>query len=225
MPKNKHRKFAELNIFPNVVQPEYRYPVFDYHLKGAWGEKFFHNENPVLLELGCGKGEYTIGLADLFPEKNFIGIDIKGNRLWTGAKLALERAMTNVGFLRIQAEHLASFFSKDEISGIWITFPEPQTNKPKEKKRFTSERYLNIFKNFLKPDAPIYLKTDNRDFFDYTLDVIARNNHLLRYSTTDLYNEPGLENLHASSIQTYYEKMFLEKGEKICYLEFSLNKD
>ena len=225
MPKNKHRKFAEINSFPNVVQPEYRFPVPDYHLKGKWGERFFFNENPIILEIGCGKGEYTVGLAKAFPGYNFLGIDIKGNRLWTGARDAMENALTNVGFLRVQAEHLYGFFSKNEISGIWITFPDPQLNKPRERKRLTSPRFLNLYKGFLKEDAPIYLKTDNRTFYDFTLDLIKDQGHRLKIATADLYGDPKGVDPQVLNIKTYYESIFLEKGEKICFLEFSLKND
>jgi tRNA (guanine-N7-)-methyltransferase len=222
VPKNKHRKFAEINTFPNVIQPEYRFPIPDHHLKGKWNQRFFFNDNPVVLEIGCGKGEYTIGLAKAFPQYNFIGIDIKGNRLWTGAREAMEQALANVGFLRIQAEHLNGFFDRDEVSGIWITFPDPQPNKPKVKKRLTSERFLNIYSKFLKPDAPIFLKTDNRSFYDFTLDVIHEGKHNLKLATHDLYGKPeGVDPL-VLSIKTYYESLFLVKGDKICFLEFSL---
>lgn len=222
MPKNKQRKFAEINIFPNVIQPGYRFPVSDYHLKGKWGEEFFHNDNPIILEIGCGKGEYTIGLARAYPQYNFIGIDIKGNRMHTGAKTALEEGMSNVGFLRVQAEHLSCFFGKDEIAGIWVTFPDPQPNKPRERKRLTSPRFLDIYRRFLKPEFPVYLKTDNKPLFDYTLEVAKDQNLLMKNATDDLYNHPGQVDPLVLAIQTYYEKKFLEKREKICFLELSL---
>ncbi len=224
MPKNKHRKFAEINAFPNVVQPEYTYPVSDFHLKGKWGENFFHNDNPIILEIGCGKGEYTIGLAKAYPQYNFIGIDIKGNRLWTGAKSAMENAMHNVGFLRVQAEHLHCFFAKDEVSGIWVTFPDPQLNKPKEKKRLTSLRFQNIYKGFLKKGGSVMLKTDNRHFFDYTLEVASENNLEVVHATSDLYGNPGNVEPLVLSVQTYYESIFLEKGDKISFMEFKLDQ-
>lgn len=222
MPKNKHRKFTEINTFANVVQPECRFPVIDHPYKGHWGQRFFNNNHPIILEIGCGKGEYTIGLAKAFPEHNFIGIDIKGNRLWTGARYALENAMTNVGFLRVQAEHLNSFFGPDEISGIWVTFPDPQPNKPRVRKRLTSPEFLNLYSNFLKPDAPVYLKTDNLPLYEYTLDVIGERNHQIHQATSDLYGSPGDTDPLVLSIQTYYENIYLDKGKTICFLKFSI---
>ncbi len=225
MPKNKHRKFTEINAFANVVQPGYRFPVSDYPLKGQWGQKFFCNDNPIILEVGCGKGEYTVGLAEAFPEYNFIGIDIKGNRLWTGAKFALEMGMSNVGFLRIQAEHIECFFDKEEISGIWVTFPDPQLNKPRVKKRLTSPAFLRRYKNILTPDGSVYLKTDNALLYDFTLDVIREYKHNLLVATPDLYGQPNGVDPVILGIKTYYENMFLEKGEKICFAHFRLRNE
>ncbi len=223
MSKNKHRKFAELNTFPNVIQPGYRYPVNDHPLKGNWNKKFFCNNNPIILEIGCGKGEYTIGLAKAYPQYNFVGIDIKGNRMWSGAKTALENAISNVGFLRIQAEHLYCFFGENEVAGIWITFPDPQPNKPRIKKRLTSPRFLDIYQGFTTQGAPIHLKTDNYNIFEYTLGVIKKRELNLHMATRDLYGNPGDIDPIVLSIQTYYENMFLDKGEKICFIRFSIN--
>lgn len=225
MSKNKQRKFIEINTFANVVQPGYRYPVSDYVLKGQWRQKFFYNDNPIILEVGCGKGEYTIGLAENFPDHNFVGIDIKGNRLWTGAKYAMENAMHNVAFLRIQAENLSCFFGEKEVDGIWVTFPDPQLNKPKIKKRLTSPRFLEIYSKFLKPGATIHLKTDNTQFYQFTLETIRKDNHHLHFATADLYQNPGDTDNVFLKIKTYYEKMFLNQGKKICYLSFSLRYD
>ncbi len=225
MPKKKQRRFSELNTFANVVQPGYRYPVSDHPLKGQWGQKFFYNNNPIVLEVGCGKGEYTVGLASAWPGINFLGVDIKGNRIWTGAKHALENAMTNVGFLRIQAEKLEYFFGTHEVSEIWVTFPDPQPNKPREKKRLISQRFLNIYRKFLKPGGFIYLKTDNISLFEYTLEVIEENNHQLHFATSDLYSNPGNTNPVILGIRTFYESIFLEKGMNICFIKFSLDKN
>jgi tRNA (guanine-N7-)-methyltransferase len=222
VPKNKHRKFSEINTFANVVQPELRFPVNDHYLKGKWGQNFFYNNNPIVLEVGCGKGEYTIGLAKAYPDINFIGIDIKGNRLWTGARYALEHAYHNVGFLRIQAEHLESIFAPGEISGIWVTFPDPQPNKPRERKRLTSPAFLALYKKFLRADAPVFLKTDNHNLFEYTMEVINDSNHSLHLATDDLYGNPRETDPLVLSIQTYYEKKYLENGKKICFVKFSL---
>lgn len=223
MPKNKQKKFVEINSFANVVQPGYKFPVFDHSYKGAWDQKFFFNQNPIILEVGCGKGEYTVGLASAFPDQNFVGVDIKGNRLWTGARQAIEDAMFNVGFLRIQAEHLAHFFGPDEVSGLWITFPDPQLNKPRERKRLISKRFLDIYAQFLRPGAPIMLKTDNRVLFDYTLEVIEKHDLKLHHATDDLYTEPGIVEPNVLNIKTYYENIFLSRGEKICFVRFSLD--
>jgi tRNA (guanine-N7-)-methyltransferase len=223
VPKNKHRKFTEINTFANVVQPECRFPVINHPYKGQWGKRFFNNNNPIILEVGCGKGEYTIGLAKAFPDHNFIGIDIKGNRLWTGARYALENAMTNVGFLRVQAEHLASFFAPGEISGIWVTFPDPQPNKPRVRKRLTSPEFLNLYSNFLKPEGLVYLKTDNLPLYEYTLDVIGERDHQILQATSDLYGHPGDTDPLVLSIQTYYEKIYLLKGKSICFIKFSMS--
>ena len=225
MPKNKHRKFTEINAFGNVVQPGYRFPVSDYPLKGQWGQKFFYNDNPIILEVGCGKGEYTVGLAEAFPDYNFIGIDIKGNRLWTGAKYALEKGMANVGFLRIQAEHLECFFDKEEVFGIWVTFPDPQLNKPRVKKRLTSPEFLRRYKNILTPRGSVYLKTDNAMFYEFTLDVISEYKHELEVATPDLYGQPKGVDPVILGIKTYYENKFLAKGEKICFARFRLRNE
>ncbi len=222
MPKNKQRKFSEINSFANVVQPGYRYPATDHPIKGQWRQKFFYNACPVILEIGCGKGEYTTGMATAWPDKNFIGIDIKGNRIWTGAKYALENALNNAGFLRIQAEQLDCFFGKDEVNGIWITFPDPHPSKRRERKRLTSPRFLNMYRTFLKSGAPVYLKTDNRLLYDYTLSIIEQEGYQLIFATDDLYGNPSQIDPTILSIQTYYEKIFLEQGDKICFVQFSL---
>ncbi len=222
VPKNKQRKFSEINTFTNIVQPGYIYPYTDHPLKGNWAQGFFHNSNPVILEVGCGKGEYSVGLASAWPLQNFVGVDIKGNRMWTGAKHALENAMTNVGFLRIQAEHLSHFFGPHEISGIWITFPDPQPNKPKTHKRLTSPKFLDIYSRFLKPGAPLFLKTDNISLFEYTLDIIEQQGHNLHFATNNLYTNPGDTDQIILNIKTYYENIYLEQGQKILFIKFSL---
>jgi tRNA (guanine-N7-)-methyltransferase len=221
VPKNKHRKFSEINSFSNVVQPGYQYPVSDHSLKGEWKKSFYYNNNPIVLEIGCGKGEYTVGLASAFRDHNFCGIDIKGNRLWTGAKHALEKGMNNVGFLRVQAEHLHCFFTPGEVSAIWITFPDPQLNKPRERKRLTSPSFIELYKKIMVPGSPIYLKTDNEDFYKYTLEVIEDCGFNLHSATDDLYHDPKDTDPVVLGIQTYYEKKFLQQGKKICFLQFS----
>jgi tRNA (guanine-N7-)-methyltransferase len=218
--KDKLKHFAETATFKNFIQPPKYYHTEDHVLKGRWGPDYFKNDHPIILELGCGKGEYTVGLATRHPSNNYIGIDIKGARMWRGAKTALENEYSNVAFLRIPIGQIEQFFSKDEVSEIWITFPDPQPQKPRTNKRLTSPRFLERYKNMLKADAVIHLKTDNDMFFDYTLEVISQNGHKLMYHTHDLYNTE--QDNEAKHIQTYYEAMFLAQGKNICYLTFQL---
>lgn len=222
MKKRKLFKFAQLETFNNVIQPSPEEFVHeDFFLKGKWKSEYFKNNNPIILELGCGKGEYTISLAEVYPDKNFIGVDIKGDRLWRGGKTALDKNLVNVAFLRIHIEKINNFFSQDEVSEIWITFPDPQPNKPNIKKRLTSLQFLERYKKILSEKSIIHLKTDNAPLFDFTLEVIENYKHHLIYQTHDLYNEKNIkEELH---IKTYYEQMFLKEGLPICYLEFSLS--
>lgn len=224
MPKKKLQRFAEIKKFPHVLEPTIeQVKAGSYHLNGKWKEVFFKNDNPIVLELGCGKGEYTIGLAEKYPSKNFIGIDIKGNRIWRGAKTADEKKLPNVAFLRTRIEFIESFFCAGEVNEIWITFPDPQPQKPRERKRLTSLRFLNRYKNFLAPGGIVHLKTDNRGFFEYTREVIEKNNLSLFFSTHDLYSTPMQHySSEATAIQTYYESQFLNQGSKICYLNFGL---
>jgi len=205
--KDKLKKWAEIKKFDHVIQPMVE-DVFkkDHLLKGKWAEKFFKNRYPIVLELGCGKGEYTINLAKKYYNKNFIGIDIKGARIWKGAREVEEMGLKNVCFIRTRIELINSFFSKDEISEIWITFPDPQSKRKREKKRLTNPWFLN--------------STDNFSLFEYTLDIVRQNNMELLYSTTDLYNaEVTDENLF---FKTFYEKQFIEEGKKITCLSFRL---
>lgn len=222
MGKNKLRRFAENDTFSNLIQPELSEVLHhDFRLKGKWNSDFFKNENPIALELGCGKGEYTIGLSQMYPEKNFIGVDIKGARIWRGAKTALENNLFNVAFVRTRIQHIASFFAKDEVSEIWITFPDPQPKWINENKRLSSAHFLNIYKSFLKPSGLVHLKTDSLELHNYTLKVIKRNNLQTLFQTDDLYNS-GINN-QILSIRTFYESQFLERGMKITYLNFTLD--
>jgi len=217
--KDKLKKWAEIKKFDYVIQPVFE-DVFkkDHLLKGKWAEKFFKNNYPVVLELGCGKGEYTINLAKKYCNKNFIGIDIKGARIWKGAREVEEMGLKNVCFIRTYIELINAFFSKDEISEIWITFPDPQSKRKREKKRLTNPWFLNLYKNFLIPEGIIHLKTDNFLLFEYTLDIVRQNDLELLHSTTDLYNaEVTDEDLY---IKTYYEQKFIEEGKKITCLSF-----
>lgn len=188
--------------------------------KGRWATEFFKNNNPVVLELACGKGEYTVNLAQMFPEKNFIGIDYKGNRIWRGAKTAIEENITNVGFLRIQIENLVDYFGENEIDEIWITFPDPQPQISREKKRLTSLRFINLYKQMLKPGGFINLKTDNDGLHAYTAEKIEELGLKLHIKTEDLYHSPYADEV--LNIKTYYEKKYLKDNKNINYLKYSL---
>lgn len=222
MAKRKLQKFSELRAFPNVLQPrEEEYLSDHYKFKGKWAANFFGNNNPVILELGCGKGEYSLCLARKNPDINFIGVDIKGERLWRGGKTAIDEKLNNIGFLRVRIETISSFFSPNEVSEIWITFPDPQPNKPKIKKRLTSPPFLTRYKSFLKTDGNIHLKTDNTGLFDYTLETIEEENHRLICKTHDLYNSSITGDVLLT--QTHYENLYLAEGLPICYLKFMLS--
>ena len=214
MGKDKLRRFAEISTFSNVVQLDAGKPF-----KGKWASEFFKNENPVVLELACGKGEYTVNLGRLFPQKNFIGIDYKGNRIWRGAKTALEDGVNNVGFLRIQIETILDYLGEGEIDEIWITFPDPQPQISREKKRLTSPRFLEKYKQILRPEGPINLKTDNDDLHAYTAEKIGELGLKLHVKTEDLYNSEFADEV--LSIKTYYEKKYLQDNKNINYLKFS----
>lgn len=222
MGKNKLQRFAEMATYKHVIQPSLQEVLNkDYSLKGNWNSQFFGNNNPIVLELGCGKGEYTVGLSKRFPNKNFIGIDIKGARIWRGAKTAVEENLTNVGFLRTRIEHILSFFAPEEVSEIWITFPDPQEKRIRAKKRLTSSRFLPMYQKFLKPDGIIHLKTDNHILYDYTYRLCLHNEIDIIKSTSNLYETENDENL--LSIQTFYESQYLAKGVPIKYIQFTLN--
>lgn len=234
MGKDKLRKFAENLTFENLVQPDFD-DIFrrDYALKGRWGADFFGRggnddggRNPIVLELGCGKGEYTVGLGAAHPDRNFIGIDIKGARMWRGAKTATEMGLANVGFLRTRIEFINSFFAPSEISEIWITFPDPQLKKGREKKRLTSPVFLAYYARFLAPGGVIHLKTDSRELHEYTRRVIETNGLPCEAASADIYGS-GSDAVAASfadalSIKTTYERRFLDEGKPITYLRFGL---
>ncbi|MCX6247090.1 MAG: tRNA (guanosine(46)-N7)-methyltransferase TrmB [Bacteroidetes bacterium] len=219
MTKKKLIHFRENLTFPHLFQPGYSEIEKDFHYSSCWKRDFFHNDNPIILELGCGKGEYTVGLAEKYPEKNFIGIDFKGARLWRGSKTVKEKELKNVAFIRTQVDHVIKFFGPGEISEIWITFPDPQPNK--ERKRLTAPVFLDRYRNLLGPDGIIHLKTDDLDFYTYTLKIIGQENHSTLFSTTDLYHSGFSEDV--ISIRTYYENRWLELGKNICYIKFKLN--
>lgn len=225
MAKGKLEKFAEMEQMNNVFQAPYSVvKETPFEMKGRWNNMFFMNNNPIVLELGCGKGEYTVGLARLFPDMNFIGVDIKGSRMWTGAKQALDENLTNVAFLRTNIEAIDRFFGRDEISSIWLTFSDPQMKKVN--KRLTSVNFLQKYRQFLKDDAEINVKTDSNFLYTYTKALLDLNNLQQTYFTEDLYGE-GFneieENLRTQlSIRTYYEQMWLDRGIKIRFVRFLL---
>lgn len=223
MGKGKLAKFAEMETFRNVFQ--YPYSVVDnvpFKMKGHWREEYFHNDHPIVLELGCGKGEYTVGLGSRYPEKNFIGVDIKGARMWTGAKQALEEGLSNVAFLRTSIEIIDRFFDADEVQEIWLTFSDPQMKNPR--KRLTSTYFMERYRHFLIDQGMIHLKTDSNFLFTYTSYMIDGNHLPLLFRTTDLYHEKGLdkETLDILSIHTYYEQMWIDRGLNIKYQKFLL---
>ncbi len=214
MGKDKLRRFAEITAFENVIELE-----DGKSLKGRWSNHQFKNNNPVVLELGCGKGEYTVNLARLFPDVNFIGIDYKGNRIWRGAKTAIEDHIPNVAFLRIQIENLLDYFGSNEVSDIWITFPDPQPQVSREKKRLTSPRFLGMYKKILKETGSIHLKTDSDSLYEYTFDKVSSPEFNVHINTSDLYNSQYADEV--LSIKTYYEKKYLASNKNINYLKFN----
>ncbi len=217
MGKDKLRKFAEVDTFKNVVQLD-----AGKEYKGQWSSKFFGNDKPLVLELACGKGEYTVNLAKLFPERNFIGIDYKGNRIWRGAKTALEEGIDNVGFLRIQIETILEHFAEDEISEIWITFPDPQPQDSREKKRLTNPTFLERYKVILKDDGIMHLKTDSDFFFNYTVEQIDLLGLTKFKETSDLYQSDLVDEV--LSIKTYYERKYLAVDKSINYVQWTFKK-
>lgn len=217
MGKNKLTKFANMEEYPHVFQ--YPFAVLQekgFEMKGRWNEMFLKNDNPIILELGCGKGEYTVGLAKLFPDKNFIGIDIKGARMWTGAKQALEEGLPNVAFLRTHIELISYFFGEDEVSEIWITFPDPQMSKVS--KRMTSTRFMKLYQQLLAPNGIIHLKTDSNFMFTYTCEMVKVNNLPVLFQTNDLYHSELNDKI--LNIQTFYEQQWIARGLNIKYIKF-----
>ena len=224
MGKNKLARWNELGNLNNVFQPEIgAIAEKDHPIKGTWKKKVFMNMNPVVLELGCGKGEYTIGLATKFPGNNYIGVDIKGARMWRGAKTASEKRLQNVAFLRTRIEFINSFFEKDEVDEIWITFPDPHPGGRNSNKRLTSSVFLNRYRLFLKDKGLIHLKTDNTELYNYSKKVVLHNGLEVIESTNDLYTENFSDD--TLSIKTHYEEIFLKDGLKINYLSFKLDKE
>jgi len=221
--KNKLKRFKENEGFNNVFQPSREDLLNDkFNLRGNWNRLAFKNSNPIVVELGCGKGEYTVGLAKMFPEKNFIGIDIKGARFWKGAKTSLSEKINNVVFVRTQIELIENIFLMDEISEIWITFPDPQIKYKRTKHRLVNIDFLNRYKNILIKGGIINLKTDSDFLHGYLIGLIQGMGHEIIYSNHDIYNSSGVP-IEATAIQTYYESLYLAEGKPITYLKFRYN--
>lgn len=221
MTRKKLKRFAENKTFPHFFERSHKELLEKtFEFKGKWSEKFFGNSNPIILEIGCGKGEYTIGLARQYPHKNFIGIDIKGARMWRGAKTVKDENIKNAAFIRSQAGLLNLWFDKNEISEIWFTFPDPQPGA-RVNKRLTSPRYLKMFARVLKPNGIIHLKTDSDLLFEYTVEMAKTERHRIINQINNVYN--GQISGPLTEIQTFYEQMWLKEGKTIKYISFQLN--
>ncbi len=220
--KNKLKRFKENETFETVFQPTREEVVAgDFELKGKWNDLFFKNNNPIIVELGCGKGEYTVGLATEFPGKNFIGIDIKGARFWRGAKTALEDNLKNVAFIRTQIELIEHIFAQNEVSEIWITFPDPQIKYKRTKHRLTNSDFLARYKNILKKDGLVNLKTDSEFMHGYTLGLLHGAGHEVVYANHDVYKNEGSPKV-VTALQTFYEKQYLKINKAITYIQFKI---
>lgn len=223
MGKGKLQKFAEMETFRNVFQ--YPYSVIEnvpFEMKGRWRDEYFHNQNPIVLELGCGKGEYTVGLARMFPDINFIGVDIKGARMHKGAKEAISENLANVAFLRTNIEFIDRFFGEDEVQEIWLTFSDPQMKNPR--KRLSSTYFMERYRRFLADKGIVHLKTDSNFLFTYTRYMVEHNSLPLLFSTEDLYHTDGIDEATRQTlgIKTYYEQQWIERGLNIKYMKFEL---
>ena len=219
--KNKLKRFQENETFPNVIQPSREEIVEGFPLKGKWNTHF-KNDNPIVLELGCGKGEYTVGLAKKFPKRNFIGIDIKGARFWKGAKIAIEENLPNVTFIRTQIELVDYIFGEQEVSEIWITFPDPQIKYKRTKHRMTNQEFLTRYKRVLEPNGTVNLKTDSEFMHGYTLGLLHGLGLEVLYANHDVYKNEGSPK-EVLEIQTFYENQYLEKGKPITFIRFKVN--
>ena len=220
--KNKLRRFRENETFSNVFQPTRDDLVSaTFPLKGNWNTSVFKNDNPLVLELGCGKGEYSVALAKKYPNKNFIGIDIKGARFWRGAKTAVEENIPNVAFLRTQIELIEHAFEQNEVDEIWITFPDPQIKYKRTKHRMTNSGFLKLYKAILKPDGVVNLKTDSEFMHGYTLGLLHGEGHEVLYANHNVYKQGGSPE-EVTSIQTFYESQYLEKNKPITYIRFKI---
>jgi tRNA (guanine-N7-)-methyltransferase len=219
----KLEKFADVASFKNCFTLFFENISNGFSLKGKWRSEYFRNEQPLVLELGCGKGEYTVGLATARADKNFIGVDIKGNRIWTGAKAALETKLENVAFLRTRIDFIEYCFEKNEVDEIWLTFPDPQPQSTRARKRLTHPMFTNRYKKILKPGGLVHLKTDSTSLYEYTLETIAECNFNLIWHTNDLYKNCPSDRQELITIKTYYEKLFTERGEDIKYIAFQIH--
>ncbi len=219
--KNKLKRFKENETFPNVIQPTREEALKGFHLKGNWSSHF-KNDSPIVLELGCGKGEYTVELAKRNPNKNYVGVDIKGARFWRGAKSALEQELDNVAFLRTQIELIDCFFDHGEVDEIWITFPDPQIKYKRTKHRLTNPLFLEKYRQILKEDGIVHLKTDSEFMHGYTLGLLQGAGYKIEYANHDVYRNEGSP-AEVLEIQTFYEKQYLEEGKPITYIQFRIN--
>ncbi|MGW9684198.1 tRNA (guanosine(46)-N7)-methyltransferase TrmB [Flagellimonas sp. 2504JD1-5] len=219
--KNKLKRFKENETFANVIQPKRDEIISGFGLKGKWNT-FFKNDQPIVLELGCGKGEYTVGLGKRNPDKNYIGIDIKGARFWRGAKSAQEENLGNVSFLRTQIELIDLLFDENEVGEIWITFPDPQIKYKRTKHRLTNPVFLKKYKQILKPKGIVHLKTDSEFMHGYTLGLLQGEGHEIIYSNHDVYKNAGSPS-EVLEIQTFYENQYLDQGKPITYIQFRIN--
>ena len=218
--KNKLKRFNQNLSFSNVIQPEREEVTSgEFRFKGKWRQDFFKNDRPIVVELGCGKGEYSVYLAQQYPEKNFVGVDIKGARFWAGAKESLELGLSNVGFLRTQIELIDAIFEENEVDEIWITFPDPQIKFKRTKHRLTNPAFLDRYHTILKPEGRIHLKTDSEFLHGYTLGLLEGKGLEVDYAHHDVYGNPYSPK-HVTAIQTHYERLFMEKGRLITYLSF-----
>ncbi len=220
--KNKLKRFGENETFDNVFQPTREDVVSgNFGMSGNWNTNFFKNSNPIVLELGCGKGEYSVGLATRFPDKNFIGIDLKGARFWRGAKTAIETGLTNVGFVRMQIELINKVFAENEVDEIWITFPDPQIKFQRTKHRMTNSEFLKMYKQILKPDGIMNLKTDSEFMHGYTLGLLNGEGHEILYSNHNVYVNEGSPK-EVTEIQTFYENQYLAVNKAITFIRFKI---
>lgn len=228
MAKNKLRRFQEMKNWSNCFEPPFDVETLqNFPLKGKWRSDYFKNENPIVLELGCGKGEYTTAMAMAFEDKNFIGVDLKGNRLWTGAKIALAQNLHNAAFLRTRIENIVTAFAPNEVDEIWITFPDPQPQEKRIKKRLTSLPFLKRYQQILKPGGVVHLKTDSSLLYEFTMELLNENGFEILLHTNNLYAElPGFLGPHHDllfSTKTHYEKKFSAMGFSINYIRFKIN--